>query len=134
MLETSLDELDYQAPNWRSQTPANIYRYFELGGQLGFVPPPSIPTTAGYPNVTIFTTCSHPFSATSDTLPAQVPNKDAWVWGACARWANMQRRDDVAGFADLAQGALNDLIKFVNGRLPRQKPRVQQSFPRVRNL
>jgi hypothetical protein len=133
VIETSVDELDYQAPNWRSQAPANIYRYFELGGQIGFVPAPSIPTTSGYPIVILNTTCSHPFTLTTDTLPAQVPTKDAWVWGACARWATMQRRDDAAGFADLAQASLNDLINFVNGRLPRQKPRVMQSYPRVRN-
>jgi hypothetical protein len=134
VLETSIDELDYQAPNWRSQSASNVYRYFELGGQIGFVPAPAFATSAGYPIIILNTSTAQPFATTSSTLPAQVPTKDAWVWRACARWATMQRRDDAAGFADLGESALNDLIDFVNGLLPRQKPRVQQSYPRVRNI
>jgi len=202
VFETSLDELDYQAPNWQSQTPANIYKYFEVGGQIGFVPPPSVPTSSGYPIVLLNTTVAHSlgggsFTAslvstttitvtavgngsialgqavsgsgiptgtiiqsfgtgtgglgtyvisnaatltgsseifTGDFLAPQIPTMDAWVWASCARWATMQRRDDAAGFGDLAQGSKDDLINFVNARLARQKPRVMQSYPRVRNI
>jgi len=134
IFETSRDELDYQAPNWQAQSPTITYKYFEDGGNIGFVPPPLIPTTSGYPIVKIYCTTASPLLSNEDTLPPQVPTPDAWVWGCCARWATMQRRDDAAGFADLATGAKDDLIRFVNGRLARQKSRVMQSYPRVRNI
>lgn len=134
LIPTSIDQLDYEYPNWRAMSPATTYKYYERGGMLGLVPPPSQTTAAGYPIVILYTQTEQPFASTSSTLPAQVPTTDPWVWGMCARWAAMQRRDDAAGFADLALSARNDLIKFVNGRLLRQKSQMRQSYSRVRNL
>jgi hypothetical protein len=131
---TSVDQQDYQFQNWRAQNPQTPYRYYERGGNIGFVSAPNVTTVNGYPNVTIYTQVEQPFASTSSTLPAQTPTKDAWVWGMCARWATMQRRDDASGFADLATSARNDLIKYVNGRILRQKATIRQSYSTPRNL
>jgi hypothetical protein len=134
LIPTSIDQLDYEYPNWRAMSPATTYKYYEYGGMLGLVPPPSQSTSGGYPTVILNTQVEQPFASTASTLPSQVPTTDPWVWGMCARWAAMQRRDDAAGFADLALSARNDLIKFVNGRLLRQKSQLRQSYSRVRNV
>lgn len=132
--ETSIDWLDYNQPNWRMQSPSNQpYQYYEQGGMIGFVSTPNV-TTSTYPYVLLECMTAQPFASISSALPPQVPTVDAWVWGVCARWSAMQRRDDAAYFSQLATSARNELISFVNGRLPRQKPMMIASYPRVRNL
>jgi hypothetical protein len=134
--ETSIDELDAEMPNWRMATPSfTPYKYYEQGRKIGFWPTPntsgSSPST--YPFITMYCLTTEPLASTASSFPSFLPTVDPWVWGVCARWAAMQRRDDVTYFTTLAEGSLNDLISFVNGVLVRQKPSVRANYRRPRN-
>ena len=134
IMETSIDELDYENPVWRSVSPSNQpYKYYEDGGQLGFFPAPSTTVASGYPCVILQTTLFTPYATISDPLPTYLLNVDAWVWGVCARWSAMQHHDSADYFANLALNARAELIASRNNLLVRQKPMVKASYNGPRN-
>lgn len=134
IIETSIDELDYENPVWRSVSPSNQpYKYYDVGGKLGFFPAPSTTVVSGYPHIELQATIFTPFTSISDPLPTFLLNVDPWVWGCCARWSAMQHHDSADYFANLALGARAELISSRNNLLTRQKPMVKASYNGPRN-
>lgn len=132
--ETSIDWLDYNAKSWRMQGTGQPTKYYELGGNIGFYPTPNTTTSGGYPIARLTVKKRNAITSISDSLPSQIPNLDAYVYGACLRYAQMNQADSIQKFQQLYALALEDLRRFIDGKLLRQKPSVRANTRRVRNF
>lgn len=133
LIETSQDELDIDNRTWRAQQNGVPYRYYELGGYVGLYPTPNTTTSGGYPILRLFVNTQTTLTSIS-SLPSQVPTLEPWKWYACKEIALEKYPDRVGLYDKMWRDSMQDLVRFVHGRLPRQNPRVKAQVPYVRNI
>lgn len=126
----SVDQLDWETKGiWRTQPSATPIWYDERSGELILYPTPDTTTSAGYPKVTLTVQKTDVLTMAS-TLPTQVDEYDAWIYGLCRKYAAEKERDQYAFFDMAYRRALNDLISFSEGKAARDMPNIQADIPR----
>lgn len=92
----------------------------------------TLTTPESYPLVQLF--CQkRRVLLTTDYLPAQIDDYDAWTDLMCFQWARRRHRDRMPEFAQLARASINALSWKVMGRAPRLKPSMHFDVPEVRH-
>lgn len=131
--EISIDMLDDDRPNWRYDPASTPTRWYDVGTMVGLFPKPDTTTSGGYPILKLYTTKRQTLTG-STTMPAMVPNYDAWVSWVCRSWAWAQDRQNLPYWEQRADETLADLIERIQGRQARLKPSVLPSYPSVSNF
>lgn len=90
----------------------------------------TLTTSESYPYVQLV--CSkRRVLATTDLLPLQLDDYDAWTDLMCLQWARRRHSDREAEFIALSRRSMNELKWKVMGRQARLKPEVHSSVPSI---
>lgn len=130
--QTSRDRLDNDFPSWLQQSSGTPYQYYESGGYIGFYPTPNATTSGGYPIVTLYCQSITAFTATSDSLPAQINNADPWIYGLARRFAMLEHPADLQRLDAMSKQSRADLAAYIISRTPRRLPSFRPNIPQVK--
>ncbi len=124
-------------PGWELITQSTPYAFYERGGNIGFYPTPNISTSSSYPNVTLYYD-TIPVLGEADSLPA-VDTIYPWVYYMC--WLQVRAVADKPAaeldgsrkaYWEWFQESMKRLRESINGRVPRDKPRIAANVVQVR--
>jgi hypothetical protein len=103
-----------------------------VAGNAGYTSGGAVTTPASYPVVLLY--CQkRRVLATTDYLPLQVDDYDAWTDMMAFQWARRKHRDRIPEFGQLARQSLNALSWKVMGRAARLKPNASYDVPVIRH-
>lgn len=132
LIPTSQSTLDTEFPGWRDTTIKTIPSYyFNDGDQIGVYPTSSVTASAGFPILSFYVVAAPTYTIAS-SLPAQVKNDDAWVYGVAQLFAEDRRPQDVQRFRERYKLAKQQLLRSTNYLIDRKKPSVRVFRPRLR--
>jgi hypothetical protein len=103
-----------------------------VAGNAGYTSGGAVTTAASYPVALLY--CSKRRTlATTDYLPFQIDDYDAWTDMMAYQWARRKHRDRLQEFAVLSRQSLTDLSFKITGRAPRLKPSSTFDVPQPRH-
>lgn len=128
LIETSYDQLDYENKLWRDAASGVPTRWYDVGSVVGLYPKPATATSGGYPKVTLYVSKEKTLS-TGTTMPAMVPNYDAWIAAACAKWAMRNDQNQLVKWKQIARIEQESLAAYIMGRQARNHPNAHFGMP-----
>lgn len=130
--QTSTDWLDYNMRGWRSLPNGTPSMFYDIGGYIGLVQKPDTTSSGGYPIVRGYATKRQTLVGAT-ALPLMIREQtDAWEDEIAYRWARQTRSIEDIKLRDAARRrSRNELMSFLQGRLPRNRPHVESNIPEI---